>query len=53
MSWIFVVVQRTLGGGFADCLDALGAEHFMHGATLFHHNRLLQIGLERAVGGSL
>ena len=44
---------QTLGGSFAHCLDALGAEDFMDFAAVFHHNRLLQIGLEGPIGGAL
>jgi len=44
---------ETLSGRLAHRLDALGAEHFMHNATLFHHNRFLQVGLEGAIGGAL
>lgn len=43
----------TLGEGLAHRLDTLGAEHFMHNASLFHHNRFLQVGLEGAIGGAL
>lgn len=45
--------NRRSGGGFRHCLDALGAKHFMHLASLFHYERLLQVRLELAVGGSL
>lgn len=44
--------QRS-GGGFRHCLDAFGAKHLMHLASLFHHERLLQVRFELAVGGSL
>jgi hypothetical protein len=43
----------TLGGRLAHRLDALGAEHFMHNASLFHHDRFLQVGLEGTIGGAL
>jgi hypothetical protein len=42
-----------LAGGFTHSLDALGAKYFMHLASLFHHQGLLQIRFEFAVGGSL
>ena len=50
---IFCSLSETLGGGLAERLDALGAEHFMHRAALLHHNRLLQVGLEGAIGRAL
>ena len=50
---IFCRLLETLGGGLANRLDALGAEHLMHGAALLHHNCLLQVRFELAVGGSL
>ena len=43
----------TLGERLAHCLDAFGAEHLMHNASLFHHDRLLQVGLEGTIGGAL
>jgi hypothetical protein len=43
----------TLGGDFTHRLDALGAQNFMHLVTLFHHNCLLQVGPEFAIGGAL
>ena len=43
----------TLGERLAHRLDAFGAEHFMHNASLFHHDRLLQVGLEGTIGGAL
>lgn len=43
----------TLGERLAHRLDTLGAEHFMHNASLFHHNRFLQVGLEGTIGGAL
>jgi hypothetical protein len=54
----FVVVtllrdRKTLSRGFAQGLDALGAQHFVYGATLLHHERLLQVRFERAIGGAL
>ena len=50
---ILVRENQQLGGGFCHRLDALGAEHFMHFMSLFHHQRLLQVRFERAVGGML
>jgi hypothetical protein len=43
----------TLGERLAHRLNAFGAEHFMHNAALFHHNRFLQVGLEGTIGGAL
>ena len=43
----------TLRGGLAEGLDALGAQDLVHRATLLHHERLLQVRFERAVGGAL
>ena len=43
----------TLGERLAHRLDAFGAKHFMHNASLFHHDRLLQVGLEGTIGGAL
>ena len=43
----------TLGGDFTHRLDALGAQNFVNLVTLFHHNRLLQVGFEFAIGGAL
>jgi len=45
--------RKTLRRGFAEGLDALGAQHFVHSATLLHYERLLQVRFERAVGGAL
>ena len=44
---------QHLRGGFTHRLDALGAKHLAHGASLFHYQGLLQVRLELAVGGSL
>jgi hypothetical protein len=44
---------RSLGGGFAHRLDAFGAEYLAHGPALFHHQGLLQVRFELAVGGTL
>ena len=51
---IFMLMGRLyLDSRLRHCLDALGAEHFAHGATLFHNDGLLQVRFELAVGGSL
>ena len=50
---IFCPVSLALGDRFAYRLDAFGAQHFMHGAAIFHHERLLQIRFECAIGGAL
>ncbi len=50
---IFCSLTETLGGRFAERLDALGAEHFVYRAALLHHNRLLQVGLEGSIGRAL
>ena len=50
---IFCCVTWNLGGRLAQRLDAFGAKHLVHNATLLHHNRLLQVGLEGAIGGAL
>jgi len=42
-----------LGGDFAHRLDALGAQNLVDLVTLFHHNRLLQVGSEGTIGGAL
>ncbi len=44
---------QILSGDFAHRFDALGAQDFMDLATLFHHNRLLQVGLVGTIGGAL
>ena len=44
---------QTLGGDFAHRLNALGAQNLVNLMTLFHHNRLLQVGAERTIGGAL
>ena len=44
---------RVLGGDFAHRLDALGAQNLVNLVTLFHDNRLLQVGSEFAIGGAL
>ena len=49
----FVAWSETLRYGFAQGLDAFSAQQFVHGATLLHHERLLQVRFERAVGGAL
>ena len=43
----------NLSGDFAHRLDALGAQNLVDLVTLFHHDRLLQVGFEGAVGGAL
>lgn len=45
--------EDCLGGDFAHRLDALGAQNFVNLVTLFHHDRLLQVGAEGAIGGAL
>ena len=47
------LISLYLRCGLAEGLDALGAQQFVHGATLLHHERLLQVRLELAVGGAL
>jgi hypothetical protein len=42
-----------LSSRLAQSLDALRAQHLMHGVTAFHHNGLLQVRFELAVGRSL
>ena len=42
-----------LHGRFGQSLDAFGAQYLVHRATLLHHERLLQVRFERAVGGAL
>ena len=49
----FVLGVRRLLGRFAHSLDTFGAEHFTYLTTLFHHQNLLQIWFELAVGGFL
>jgi len=49
----FLYNLGTLCGRLAQRLDAFGAKHLMHNASLFHHNRFLQVGLEGTVGGAL
>jgi len=44
---------RSLHGGFGQSLDTLGAQHFVHRATILHHKRLLQVRFERAVCSTL
>ena len=44
---------NNLGSGLCQCFDALGAEHFFYRAAFFHHEGLLQVRFELAVGGSL
>jgi len=44
---------ETLSGRLAHRLDALGAKHLMYHATLLHHDRFLQVGLEGTIGGAL
>ena len=43
----------VLDGDFAHRLDALGAQNLVNLVTLFHHNRLLQVGSEGTIGGAL
>jgi hypothetical protein len=43
----------VLGGDFAHCLDTLGAQNLVNLVTLFHHDRLLQVGAEGTIGGAL
>ena len=50
--FLFYKVE-TLSVSLAYRLDAFGAEHFMHNAALFHHDRFLQVGLEGTIGGAL
>ena len=42
-----------LHGRFGQRLDALGAQHLVHRATLLHHERLLQVRFVRAVCSTL
>jgi hypothetical protein len=51
---ILVFVKNfILRGDFAHRLDALGAQNLVNLMTLFHHNRLLQVGPEGTIGGAL
>lgn len=45
--------NAVLRGDFRHRFDALGAEYLVYHATLFHHNRLLQVGPEGTIGGAL
>lgn len=45
--------KRRLRRRFAERLDALGAENLFDHPSFFHHRHLLQVGLERAIGGAL
>lgn len=50
----FDVNGRTnLSRRFAKGLDALGAQRLLDHAALFHNRNLLEVGFERAVGGTL
>jgi hypothetical protein len=49
----FVQGNHHLLGGFSHCLDTFGAEYLMYFAALFHHQSLLQVRFELAIGGSL
>jgi len=50
----FDVNGRTnLSRRFAEGLDALGAQRLLDHPTLFHDRNLLEVGFERAVGGTL
>lgn len=53
MTLVFVENFTTLSGDFAHRLDAFGAQNLVDLVTLFHHNRLLQVGLEGTIGGAL
>ena len=50
---VFLSNLETLSVSLAHRLYALGAEHLMHNAALFHHDRFLQVGLEGTIGGAL
>jgi hypothetical protein len=43
----------SLGGDFAHRFDTLGAQNLVDLVSFFHHNRLLQIRSELAIGGAL
>ncbi len=45
--------KNNLRRRFAERLDALGAQRLLHQSTLLHHRNLLEVGFERAVGGTL
>lgn len=45
--------NHFLRGDFAHRLDALGAQNLVNLVTLFHHDRLLQVGAEGTIGGAL
>ncbi len=45
----FVGDLNNLRGGLRQGFDALGAQQFVHRATILHHERLLQVWLERAI----
>ncbi len=49
----FVGDLSNLRGGLRQGLDALGAQYFVHGATILHNECLLQVRFERAVGCTL
>ena len=53
MTLVFVENFTTLSGDFAHRLDALGAQNLVDLVTLFHHNRLLQVGPEGTIGSAL
>ena len=45
--------KQALCRRFAERFYALGAQRLLHEATLLQHRNLLEVGLERAVGGTL
>jgi hypothetical protein len=47
------VLEKNLCSRFAEGLDALRAQDLLDHATLLHHRDLLQVRLERAIGGAL
>ena len=44
--------KQALCRRFAERFYALGAQRLLHEATVLHHRNLLEVGLERAVGGT-
>ena len=45
-------MENKLSRRFAECLDALGAQRLLDQTAILHHRNLLEVGLERAVGGT-
>jgi hypothetical protein len=45
--------KKTLRRRFTECFDTLGAQRLLDQATLLQYRNLLEVGLERAIGGTL